>query len=203
MYDEPKRNRAEARRLKKREVDRKAQRSARERTKSRIAQLESMVENLRQNDTPAQITSLMDQLGNVTKERDKLLGVLDSLGSTIRCHLIDLTTSEPAPDTRSESSTQASTRGFAPPVLGEGILPIATTTTRVSSETTGSPMPQIPIDPPPNDPFTCDGWTYDGWTYNDWTYTVSNKPYPTTMAFDNSIHPPSVDISCRDSSRST
>jgi hypothetical protein len=54
-------------------------------------------------------------------------------------------------------------------------------------------MPQIPIDPPPNDPFTCDGWTYDGWTYNDWTYTVSNKPYPTTMAFDNSILPPSVD----------
>ncbi|KAH7475678.1 hypothetical protein IWW34DRAFT_629271 [Fusarium oxysporum f. sp. albedinis] len=188
MYDEPKRNTAEARRLKKREVDRKAQRSARERTKSRIAQLESMVENLRQNDTPAQITSLMDQLGNVTKERDKLLGVLDSLGSTIRCHLVDLTTSEPAPDTRSESSTQTSTRGFAPRVLGEGILPIATTTTGVSAETTGSPMPQIPMDPPPNDPFT-----YDGWTYNDWTYTVSNKPYPMTMTFDNSILPPSVD----------
>ncbi|KAL5614138.1 hypothetical protein FOVSG1_003201 [Fusarium oxysporum f. sp. vasinfectum] len=188
MCDETQRTRAESRRLKKREVDRKAQRSARERTKRRIAQLESMVENLRQNDTPAQITSLIDQLGHVTKERDKLLGVLDSLGSTIRSHLVDLTTSEPAPDTRSESSTQASTRGFAPPVLGEEILPIATTTTGVSSETTGSPMLQIPMDHPPNDPFT-----YDGWTYNDWTYIVSNKPYPTTMAFDNSILPPSVD----------
>ncbi|TVY63366.1 hypothetical protein Focb16_v015387 [Fusarium oxysporum f. sp. cubense] len=193
MCDETQRTRAESRRLKKREVDRKAQRSARERTKRRIAQLESMVENLRQNDTPAQITSLIDQLGHVTKERDKLLGVLDSLGSTIRCHLVDLSTSEPAPDTKSESSTEASTRGFAPPVLGEETLPIATTTTGVSSETTGSPMLQIPMDPPPNDPFTYDGWTYDGWTYNDWTYTVSNKPYPTTMALDNSILPPSVD----------
>ncbi|EMT73977.1 hypothetical protein NOF04DRAFT_18196 [Fusarium oxysporum II5] len=193
MCDETQRTRAESRRLKKREVDRKAQRSARERTKRRIAQLESMVENLRQNDTPAQITSLIDQLGHVTKERDKLLGVLDSLGSTIRCHLVDLTTSEPAPDTRSESSMQASTRGFAPPVLGEEILPIPTTTTGVSSETTGSPMLQIPMDTPPNDPFTYEGWTYDGWTYNDWTYTVSNKPYPTTMAFDNSILPPSLD----------
>ncbi|KAI3573087.1 hypothetical protein IWW34DRAFT_636189 [Fusarium oxysporum f. sp. albedinis] len=188
MYDETQRARAEARRLKKREVDRKAQRSARERTKRRIAQLESMVENLRQNDTEAQITSLMDQLGHVTKERDTLLGVLDSLGSTIRCHLVDLTTSEPAPDTRSESSTHASTGGFMPPVLGEGIIPIATTTTRMSSETTGSTVLQIPMDPPPNDPFT-----YDGWTYNGWNYTVSNKPYAKTMEFDNSILPPSVD----------
>ncbi|WKT54073.1 hypothetical protein QSH57_004657 [Fusarium oxysporum f. sp. vasinfectum] len=187
MYDETKRTRAEARRLKKREVDRKAQRSARERTKRRIAQLESMVENLRQNDTPAQITSLMDQLGHVTQERDKLLGVLDSLGSTIRCHLVDLNTSDPAPDTKSESSTQTSTRGFALPVLGEGILPIATTTTRVSPETTDSPMPQIRMDPPPNDPFT-----YDGWTYNGWNYTVSNKPYAKTMEFDKSILPPSA-----------
>ncbi|WKT54058.1 hypothetical protein QSH57_004642 [Fusarium oxysporum f. sp. vasinfectum] len=186
MYDETQRARAEARRLKKREVDRKAQRSARERTKRRIAQLESMVENLRQNDTPAQITSLMDQLGHVTNERDTLLGVLDSLGSTIRCHLVGLTTSEPAPDTSSESSTQASTGGFTPPVLGEGIIPIAITTTRVSSETTGSTVLQIPMDPPPNDPFT-----YDGWTYNGWNYTVSNKPYAKTMEFDKSILPPS------------
>jgi hypothetical protein len=188
MYDETQSTRAEARRLKKREVDRKAQRSARERTKRRIAHLESMVENLRQNDTKSQITSLMDQLGHVTKERDKLLGVLDSLGSTIRCHLVDLTTSEPATDTRSESSTHASTRGFTPPVLGEEIIPIATTTTRVSSETTGSKILQIPMNPPPNDPFTCDGWTYNGWNY-----IVSNEPYPTTMEFDNSIFPPSVE----------
>ncbi|KAF5258033.1 hypothetical protein FOXYS1_11418 [Fusarium oxysporum] len=188
MYDEIQCTRVEARRLKKREVDRKAQKSARERTKRRIAQLESMVETLRQNDTKAQIASLMDQLGHVTKERDKLLGVLDLLGSTIRCHLADSTTSEPAPDIRSESSTQASTRRFTPPVFGEGANPIATTTTAVSSETTGSTILQIPMDPPPNGPFT-----YDGWTYNGWNYTVSNKPYPTTSAFDNSILPPSVD----------
>ncbi|KAI1045017.1 hypothetical protein LB505_013352 [Fusarium chuoi] len=63
MYNETQTSTAEARRLKKRELDRKAQRLARERTKSRIAQLESMVDNLRQDDSNAQIATLMDQLG--------------------------------------------------------------------------------------------------------------------------------------------
>ncbi|SCO54199.1 uncharacterized protein FFNC_15387 [Fusarium fujikuroi] len=98
---------AEARRLKKRELDRKAQRLARERTKSRIAQLESMVDNLRQDDSNAQIATLMDQLDKVTKERDKLLQVLHSLGSTIRQHIGDTngatTASEPRSETKSES----------------------------------------------------------------------------------------------------
>ncbi|EWY79430.1 hypothetical protein FOYG_17410 [Fusarium oxysporum NRRL 32931] len=165
----------QSRRLKKREMDRKCQKRSRERTKNRIAQLESMVENLRQNDSKAQIGSLMDQLDQVTKERDNLLWVLDSLGSTIRRHLGDSTTSEPASDMRSESSTHASARGPTPLVLGERIIPFTTTDTRVSLETAGSTILQIPIDPPPvNDPFA----------YNGWKYTVSNEPYPIAMAFE-------------------
>jgi hypothetical protein len=136
-----------------------------------------MVENLRQNDSKAKLASLMDQLGQVTKERDNLLWLLDSLGSTIRRHLGDSTTSEPASDTRSESSMYTSARGPTPPVLGERIIPITTTNTRVSLETAGSTILQIPMDPPPNDPFV----------YNGWNYTVSNEPYPMAMAFDNSI----------------
>ncbi|KAF4435365.1 hypothetical protein F53441_13537 [Fusarium austroafricanum] len=178
MYNETQNTTAEARRLKKRELDRKAQRLARERTKSRIAQLESMVDNLRQDDSNAQIATLMDQLGKVTKERDNLLQVLDSLGSTIRRHLGDsntTTTSEPQSDTKSESCTHAT---LTQSTLAERVIPIHTT--RATSETSNSTILELPINHPPADPFA----------YDTWNYTVSNEPYPTTMAFDNSILPP-------------
>ncbi|KPM40536.1 hypothetical protein AK830_g6028 [Neonectria ditissima] len=84
---------ADSRRLKKRELDRKAQRLARERTKSRIAELEAMVAHLRDNDANAQIAALMDQLSLVTKERDKALQVLRSLDTSIQRHLSVATTS--------------------------------------------------------------------------------------------------------------
>ncbi|KAM0270026.1 hypothetical protein ACHAQH_009586 [Verticillium albo-atrum] len=75
-----------ARRLKKRELDRKAQRMARERTKSRIAHLEELVGHLSHNDTNAEVSQLMERLLQTTQERDKLVGVLASLGTTIRHH---------------------------------------------------------------------------------------------------------------------
>ncbi|KAH7136987.1 hypothetical protein B0J13DRAFT_479811 [Dactylonectria estremocensis] len=83
----------DSRRQKKRELDRKAQRLARERTKSRIAELEAMVDRLRQSDSNAQIRSLMDQLAQVTKERDKARQVLRSLDNTIHRHLNEPDTS--------------------------------------------------------------------------------------------------------------
>ncbi|KAL5603612.1 hypothetical protein FOVSG1_006362 [Fusarium oxysporum f. sp. vasinfectum] len=169
MYNETKNSTAEARRLKKRELDRKAQRLARERTRSRIVQLESMVDILRQDNKNARIATLMDQLGKVTKERDNLLQVLDSLGSTIRRHLSDSTTSEPLSDMTSDSSQHA---GLAQSV------PI--TTPRSTSEASSSAILELPVNPPPPEPFTYDGRNY----------TVSNEPYPTTLAFDNSIFPP-------------
>lgn len=85
--DKPPDDSTDSRRLKKRELDRKAQRLARERTKSRIAELEAMVEHLRHSDANTQILSLMDQLSQVTKERDKARQVLRSLDSTIHRHL--------------------------------------------------------------------------------------------------------------------
>ncbi|KAF5724356.1 hypothetical protein FMUND_921 [Fusarium mundagurra] len=169
MYNETENSTAEARRLKKRELDRKAQRLARERTKSRIVQLESMVDILQQDNSNAQIATLMDQLGKVTKERDNLLQVLDSLRSTICRHLGDSTMSEPPSDTTSDSSQHA---GLAQSV------PI--TTPRSTSETSSSATLELPVNPVPPDPFT----------YGGRNYTVSNEPYPTTMAFDNFILPP-------------
>ncbi|EWZ78771.1 hypothetical protein FOXG_14213 [Fusarium oxysporum f. sp. lycopersici 4287] len=165
---------AEARRLKKRELDRKAQRLARERTKSRIAQLESMVDILRQDDSKAQIATLMDQLGKVTKDRDNLLQVLESLGSTIRRHTGDTsnatTTSEPRSETKSESPAYAGPeQSQSQSTTNERIVPIKTEQ-GAAPETSNFP---------PHGLFACDGWNY----------TVTNEQYPTTMAFDNSILP--------------
>ncbi|KAF5022189.1 hypothetical protein F66182_5776 [Fusarium sp. NRRL 66182] len=159
----------EARRLKKRELDRKAQRLARERTKSRIAQLESMVDNLRQNDSNAQIATLMDQLAKVTKERDDLIQVLDSLGSTIRRHLGNSTTSKASSDVKSDTSPHALPTGPLHPPLGERVVPV--TTQRAASETSNSTIPELPMDPPVTDSFA----------YDSWNYAVSNEAYPTTI----------------------
>src|SRR5690242_5715764 len=71
----------------KRELDRKAQRSARERTKRRIAQLEATVAHLQQTDGDGRVVSLTDHLSQVMHERDTLLDCLESLGATIRSHL--------------------------------------------------------------------------------------------------------------------
>ncbi|KAF4990277.1 hypothetical protein FGRMN_8585 [Fusarium graminum] len=173
MYNETQPATAEARRLKKRELDRKAQRLARERTKSRIAQLENMVDNLRQNESNSQIATLMDQLGQVTKERDNLLQVLDSLGSTIRRHIGD-NTNEPASDTT--EPTACDSRVQAHPIMGERIVPIMT---RKASDASCSPLLELPIEPATANPFA----------YENWTYNTNNEPYPAALSYNNTILP--------------
>ncbi|KAH7228590.1 uncharacterized protein BKA55DRAFT_583986 [Fusarium redolens] len=141
-----------------------------------------MVDNLRQDDSNAQIATLMDQLGKVTKERDNLLQVLDSLSSTIRRHIGDnssaTTTSEPRSETKSESPAYAGpTKSQSQSAPNDRVVPIIVQ--RSASETSNSTILQPPINPPPHDRSTYDGWNY----------AVSNQHYPTTMAFDNSILP--------------
>ncbi|KAH7125858.1 hypothetical protein EDB81DRAFT_810072, partial [Dactylonectria macrodidyma] len=111
----------DSRRQKKRELDRKAQRLARERTKSRIAELEAMVDRLRQSDSNAQIRSLMDQLAQVTKERDKARQVLRSLDNTIHRHLNgpDTSFSQPTNPSRDDVAlSQASTTSSSRTIIG-------------------------------------------------------------------------------------
>lgn len=67
------------RRMKKRELDRKCQRMARDRTKNHIAHLEKLVEDFRQQDTNRHIAVLMGQLSDLRKERDALARSLDSI----------------------------------------------------------------------------------------------------------------------------
>jgi len=76
----------DSRRLKKRELDRRCQRMARERTKQRIAYLEELVDNFRKQDASGQIANLMKQLTDVQKERDELSKTLKTIANSIRGH---------------------------------------------------------------------------------------------------------------------
>jgi hypothetical protein len=79
------------RRLKKREADRKSQRSARERTRKRIAELEATVEMLQQSECGTQLSTILDQLSKVTKEKDELLQAFKSTSEIIQRHLEPVT----------------------------------------------------------------------------------------------------------------
>ncbi|KAJ4289571.1 hypothetical protein N0V90_010900 [Kalmusia sp. IMI 367209] len=68
-----------ARRLKKREVDRRCQREARERKRSRVTYLESLVEDLKQQDTSGQVAALLKQLQKTEEERDGVLKTLKDI----------------------------------------------------------------------------------------------------------------------------
>ncbi|RGP66310.1 epoxide hydrolase [Fusarium sporotrichioides] len=155
---------AESRRLRKLEYDRKSQRLARERTKGRIAQLETMVENLRRADSNARVASLMDQLDSI-----------------IRHHIGDSAISEPASDTRPELSTNASTRRSSSFTLEEPAG--QTTATGVSLEMSDSTILEAPMNPPPTNLFA----------YDDWYHSASDTQYPTIVGIDNSVFQPNLD----------
>jgi hypothetical protein len=77
---------ATSRRMRKRELDRRCQRIARERTKNRIAYLEGLVEDFRKQDSTGQVATLMKQLSDMAKERDTLVKTLQSIQNSIQGH---------------------------------------------------------------------------------------------------------------------
>ncbi|KAH7140240.1 hypothetical protein B0J13DRAFT_557400 [Dactylonectria estremocensis] len=80
-------SKSEKQRIRKRELDRRAQRTARVKTKNRIAYLEGVVETFRGQDAAGANASLMAQLEGVSAERDGLRRFLQSLDDSIRSHL--------------------------------------------------------------------------------------------------------------------
>ncbi|KAF4948563.1 hypothetical protein FGADI_9558 [Fusarium gaditjirri] len=78
---------ADPQRLKKRESDRKAQRVSRERTKSRIAYLEDLVQKLSSGNDHDKTLSMVARLSEVTKQRDSLVRFLDSTSLSFTKHL--------------------------------------------------------------------------------------------------------------------
>jgi hypothetical protein len=132
---------ASSRRMRKRELDRRCQRVARERTKNRIAYLEGLVDDFRKSDSSGQVATLMKQLGDIAKERDTLARTLQGIQNSIQTHqsLIKGETRGPSDKTSSDSpndnygrfddeGTADSTISF-PPHQGEA-----------------SPSPTTPID---------------------------------------------------------
>ncbi|KAF5617573.1 uncharacterized protein FTJAE_12591 [Fusarium tjaetaba] len=83
------------RKSRKRELDRKAQRLARQRTRSRMAHLETLVANFQETDSDARFSSLNEQLSKLIGERDGLRNLLESLDFTIRSHLDEASAKKP------------------------------------------------------------------------------------------------------------
>ncbi|KEF56570.1 uncharacterized protein A1O9_06758 [Exophiala aquamarina CBS 119918] len=75
-----------SRRLKKREIDRRCQRQARERTKTRIAYLEGLVEDFRRQDSSGQVATLMKQLQEIEAERDLMSRTLKDIQKAMDVH---------------------------------------------------------------------------------------------------------------------
>jgi hypothetical protein len=68
-----------SRRLKKREIDRRCQQQARQKTKSRITYLEGLVEDLKNQDASGRLENVMKQLSDTTKEKELLSSKLDDI----------------------------------------------------------------------------------------------------------------------------
>jgi hypothetical protein len=65
--------------LKKREIDRRCQQQARQKTKSRIAYLEGLVEDLKNQDASGRLENVMKQLSDTQKEKELLSSKLDDI----------------------------------------------------------------------------------------------------------------------------
>jgi hypothetical protein len=68
-----------SRRLKKREIDRRCQQQARQKAKSRIAYLEGLVEDLKNQDASGRLENVMKQLSNTQKEKELLSSKLGDI----------------------------------------------------------------------------------------------------------------------------
>lgn len=86
MPPKPEETEAAARRAKKRELDRRAQRAARERTRSRIAYLEATVQAMAHQESGGRAASLMEQLADMTRQRDEFARTLASIEGTVHAH---------------------------------------------------------------------------------------------------------------------
>ncbi|KAF2757769.1 hypothetical protein EJ05DRAFT_400697 [Pseudovirgaria hyperparasitica] len=78
-----------AQRIKKREVDRRCQRLARQRTKSRLATLEALVEDFQKNDESGRVASLMKQISDLTTDKERLVKTLRSVQSALDFNIED------------------------------------------------------------------------------------------------------------------
>ncbi|KAH7002704.1 hypothetical protein B0J12DRAFT_692389 [Macrophomina phaseolina] len=108
---------ASDRQSRKRELDRKAQRLARERTKSRMAHLETLVAHFQETDSDVRSSSLIDRLSEAINEQDRLRSLLESLNFSIRSHLEETPVNKALPS----SSTARKDNSTQPPQSGPSV----------------------------------------------------------------------------------
>ncbi|OHE92734.1 hypothetical protein CORC01_11952 [Colletotrichum orchidophilum] len=129
-----------ARKIRKRELDRRAQRQARERTRNRIAELEAQVKELRKDDS-TRLSAAMEQLAAVTRERDGLFDTFKSIEQTMRDRVLP---SRPAPAaTRQRSPTPPTlltTSTSLPPAAAAAASRNVTMLTELSAPSYTAPM---------------------------------------------------------------
>ncbi|KAF7553562.1 hypothetical protein G7Z17_g3529 [Cylindrodendrum hubeiense] len=96
----------ETRQARKRELDRRAQRAARERNRNRIAFLEATIEAMKNQESSRGISHLTEQLMDVTRQRDHLAETLSSIKDTI--HIRHPASTEPQSRTHSAPEVTSS-----------------------------------------------------------------------------------------------
>ena len=140
----------DSRRLKKRELDRRCQRMARERTKQRIAYLEELVDNFRKQDASGQIANLMKQLTDAQKERDELTKTLKAIANSIRSHEI-LNSERTDEDVKDEinSDELAVNRPLGLPSSVNVRRPSLTISDVHTTSPTGDDLPEVVLGSPP------------------------------------------------------
>ncbi|KAK1613514.1 hypothetical protein BDP81DRAFT_336852 [Colletotrichum phormii] len=130
-----------ARKIRKRELDRRAQRQARERTRKRIAELEAQVKELRKDDS-TRLSAAMEQLASVTRERDGLFDTFKSIEQTIRDHVLPSRPTPAATQQRSPPPTVTASTSLPPAGSRD-----ATMLTELSAPTYTAPMALLPETP--------------------------------------------------------
>jgi hypothetical protein len=85
------------RRERKRAIDREAQRSLREKTKTHIAELERTIQILRDQDRNGATSSLLSEIDVLRAENERLRDVIDNVKSVIGCDLFPRSTAANVP----------------------------------------------------------------------------------------------------------
>jgi len=131
------------RRERKRAIDREAQRSLREKTKTHIAELERTIQILRDQDRNGATASLLSEIDGLRAENERLRDVIDSVKSVVGSEIFPRT-SVAAGSGGGSNANAARSDGGSPGVNGEaGGQPLHTPRPRTNSMATDN-KPALP-----------------------------------------------------------
>lgn len=107
------------RRERKRAIDREAQRSLREKTKTHIAELEKTIQILRDQDRNGATASLLSEIDTLRAENERLRDVIDSVKSVVGCEIFGRSNTN-AGSSNTANAHASRSDGGSPDATGEG-----------------------------------------------------------------------------------